>query len=503
MKDCDYCGESVGSYLKHVKSKHPAEYSDQEKLVLELWEQGVSSRKIAARTDIIFGGGSSVRRVMTSHLTKEELESGRRKMIGKDVREAYASGKRDWVTDLNIARIKSEEGRLRNASGVKLAYAEGRKIPWNLGLNAIIDKRIRESASNISKTMKEKAKNGELKTLLKVSGKGSTTPREEFTSGDRKFILRRAEFSCEMCGRRSHDKNKEKSLFDISRWGLECDHIIPISKGGLGNPIGNGMALCTECHLIKSVRELSRGDARLIKRYGSINSAICSSILGDDVILSELLNPPDKKQIRSSRSPMFYSDEWRGKREICSSIYLAKTGKIESKIHGRKCTVVEVDKLSAKEFFEVNHIAGHVNGFMYIGLLYEGELASVMSFRSPFTKNDGTVAEVARFCSSLNTIVNGGLTKLIKFAKSKLLLLGYKKILTYADLRFGEGAGYLRGDFALIGATRQDYFYTDGFRRYHRFKYRAQPGKSERQVAIEAGVYRVYGRGSNVYELYI
>ena len=46
-----------------------------------------------------------------------------------------------------------------------------------------------------------------------------------------------------------------------------------------------------------------------------------------------------------------------------------------------------------------------------------------------------------------------------------------------------------------------NYWYTDGERRYDRFKFRAQPGKPEKQVAEEAGVRSVWGCGNRIYLL--
>jgi len=81
--------------------------------------------------------------------------------------------------------------------------------------------------------------------------------------------------------------------------------------------------------------------------------------------------------------------------------------------------------------------------------------------------------------------------------------MGYNSLLTYADLRFGAGAAYERVGFELIGSTEHSYAYTDGVRRFNRFKFRAQPDRSEKDVATVAGVHRVYGPGSNIYEMAI
>ena len=109
--------------------------------------------------------------------------------------------------------------------------------------------------------------------------------------------------------------------------------------------------------------------------------------------------------------------------------------------------------------------------------------------------------EIARFSSALNTNIVGGFGKLLKEVKKWSISQGYTGILTYADLRFGKGDVYKINGFQLVGSTKSDYWYTDGKRRYNRFQYRAQPGKTEKQVAQEAGVYKIYGCGSNIYKL--
>ena len=43
--------------------------------------------------------------------------------------------------------------------------------------------------------------------------------------------------------------------------------------------------------------------------------------------------------------------------------------------------------------------------------------------------------------------------------------------------------------------------YSDGEKRYFRTKFKAQNGKTENEIALENRVFRVYGCGSNIYEL--
>jgi hypothetical protein len=45
-----------------------------------------------------------------------------------------------------------------------------------------------------------------------------------------------------------------------------------------------------------------------------------------------------------------------------------------------------------------------------------------------------------------------------------------------------------------------DYWYTDNVLRYDRFKYRAHDSKSEKQIALEASVSKIWGCGSFVFK---
>ena len=68
-------------------------------------------------------------------------------------------------------------------------------------------------------------------------------------------------------------------------------------------------------------------------------------------------------------------------------------------------------------------------------------------------------------------------------------------------LRFGLGTVYEKCGMQLIGETGTNYWYSNGIIREDRFKYRAQPGKSELQVAIENNVRPVYGAGHRIWLL--
>ncbi len=195
-----------------------------------------------------------------------------------------------------------------------------------------------------------------------------------------------------------------------------------------------------------------------------------------------------------------FEDEWINKREIVKSMVLNAIGLTSQKIYARNCRLVELDKQNKKsfeEFFDNNHIAGNVRFDWALGLESDGELVCAISTRKPFIKKYGDVVELARSCSRVNTLVVGGFSRLLKH----LCQQDISGVLSYADLRFGSGAVYAQNGFEYMGRTAPDYFYTDFSERFNRFKYRAQPGKTEVEVAKENGVSKIYGVGSEIFLL--
>ena len=198
-----------------------------------------------------------------------------------------------------------------------------------------------------------------------------------------------------------------------------------------------------------------------------------------------------------------FDDEWFDKQEIVKSMILSRLGNSKHKVYARECKVVNVSNNDSKAFFNKTHISGHVNSKHCLGLLYGDKLVCCLSLREPFVgKYKGNI-EIARFSSELDTVVVGGLGKLMKKVVAWCEENGYSGVVTYADLRFGLGESYVKVGFSEVGETGLDYWYTDYFERYNRFKFRAQEGLSEKQVAEENGVYRIYGCGSKIYQLAI
>jgi ssDNA-binding Zn-finger/Zn-ribbon topoisomerase 1 len=204
-----------------------------------------------------------------------------------------------------------------------------------------------------------------------------------------------------------------------------------------------------------------------------------------------------------------FEDEWANKKEIVKSRLKNVFGVNTEKIYARKCKINEVSSADTKKFLDANHIQGNIYGKINFGLYFNDELVSVMTFGSK-RKNLGSTSiegeyEMLRFCSKLNTNVVGAASKLFKYFIKK-----YKpiKVISYCDLRWGDGNLYRQLGFNLLRISEPNYFYINGLKRSNRFLFRKDvlikegfdKNKTEHEIMLERGIYRIYDCGCTVYE---
>ena len=222
------------------------------------------------------------------------------------------------------------------------------------------------------------------------------------------------------------------------------------------------------------------------------------------------------KKLKESRkksdiSIHIFEDEWLYKKNIVKSRLKNVLGITETKIFARKCEIREISSKDSKIFLENNHIQGNIFGKYSYGLYYNGELVSLMTFgslrKSLGSKNVDNYYELLRFCNKLGTNVIGGASKLFNYFIREHKPLN---IISYCDLRWSNGNLYNILGFKLKSVSRPNYFYVDisNKMRENRFKYRKDvlvkngfdKNKSEHEIMLERGIYRVYDCGCNVYE---
>ena len=202
-----------------------------------------------------------------------------------------------------------------------------------------------------------------------------------------------------------------------------------------------------------------------------------------------------------------FEDEWIEKQEIVKSIILSKLGLIENKIFARKTMIKEIFSADAKLFLFDNHIQGEVNSKVNLGLFYNDELVSLMTFSKPrFNKHYDW--EMVRFCNKINTNVIGGAGKLLVYFRKNYS----GSIISYADRRFSQGKIYETLEFKGKKQSAPDYFYfKNGYNRYSRVQFQKHklkdkleifdPNLTEWQNMQLNGYDRIWDCGNLVFEL--
>jgi len=148
-----------------------------------------------------------------------------------------------------------------------------------------------------------------------------------------------------------------------------------------------------------------------------------------------------------------FSNEWERKRDIVKSRLLYKLKKIDNTIYARKCVIQEIPVSIADKFVALNHIQGSRSASINIGAFFENKLVAVMTF----SKHPGQFQyEIVRSCSLTNVNVVGVISRMFAFFKRKHAPIS---VLTYADSRWGNGAGYSTIGFNFDGYTPPNYWY--------------------------------------------
>ena len=150
-----------------------------------------------------------------------------------------------------------------------------------------------------------------------------------------------------------------------------------------------------------------------------------------------------------------FENEWDHykKQEIWKSIIKNKLGQ-SFKIFARKCEILEVSFKDSQIFLENNHLQGRCNSSINIGLFYNNELISLMTFgKSRFNKKVDW--ELLRFCNKLNYYVVGAASRLFKN-----FLKGHTgSVISYADMRYSDGKLYRNLGFEFEHISGPNYWY--------------------------------------------
>jgi hypothetical protein len=201
-----------------------------------------------------------------------------------------------------------------------------------------------------------------------------------------------------------------------------------------------------------------------------------------------------------------YEDDWDFRKKILESMIKNRLGLTQKRIYGRQCEIREIkDNNVVKVFLSHNHLQGYNTSSLKLGLFHQEQLVSLMTFgkkrRTMNSKSKAKEWEMYRFCNQLDTNVIGGASKLFKYF---IKCYQPQEVVSYANRSYSQGKLYQNLGFPLISKTPPNYFYVVGRKREYRFKYRKDilvkegydPHKSEHEIMLERGLYRIYDSGS-------
>lgn len=204
-----------------------------------------------------------------------------------------------------------------------------------------------------------------------------------------------------------------------------------------------------------------------------------------------------------------WEDQVRRQPEVIKNMILSKLGVYNVRLYARKCTIRECSKQDADAIL-ANHVQGCGQSSIRIGLYYNNEIVSVMTFGKKRGCIGGTGTEneyeLIRYCVKPGYQIVGGASKLMKyfishFRPSKIVSFSSNDISTgelYKNLKFNRTS------------TSMSYWYIDkDWRRYHRYNFRKSElirmgydrSKTEKQITDEMGLHRIWDSGQTRWEL--
>lgn len=245
-------------------------------------------------------------------------------------------------------------------------------------------------------------------------------------------------------------------------------------------------------------------DGLLFHSYGKSDYSIFNDIEEDK---NYHLNKTKLCKEKGIQLLHIFENEWEEKCDIWKSVILNKLG-LSNKIYARKCVLKLVDNKVKDEFLIKNHLQGSCPSTVNIGLYYNNELVSLMTFgKSRYNKNYDW--ELLRYCNKLNISVVGGASKLLFYFRKN-----YKgSIISYANKRWSDGNLYKKLGFDLVNESCPNYYYfkPNECILYSRIQFQKHKLKdkldifddklTETQNMYNNGYRKIYDCGNYVFEL--
>lgn len=154
-----------------------------------------------------------------------------------------------------------------------------------------------------------------------------------------------------------------------------------------------------------------------------------------------------------------FENEWLTKQDIVKSRLKNLLGVYDKTVYARTCKIREIDSKTSKTFQKENHIQGSVNAKVNLGLFFNDELISLMTFgKCRFNKKYEW--ELLRFCNKLGYHIPGGASKLLTYFERTCKPTS---LISYADRRWSRGVLYEKLGFTLDHTSSPNYWYFNDY----------------------------------------
>lgn len=193
---------------------------------------------------------------------------------------------------------------------------------------------------------------------------------------------------------------------------------------------------------------------------------------------------------------------------IVSSLLYSKLGLGHRTIHARKCEVRKVDHNESNDFLFANHIQGKCVSSVRLGLYFNNELVSLMTFgkKRPGQGNKTSTWELIRFCNKLGSQIPGAASRLLKH-----FIRNYNPnhIISFSSNDISTGDLYKQLGFIRTNQSLAYWYVGRDYKRHHRFtfckaklvKMGYDSSKTETEIMRSLPYYCIYDSGQTKWEL--
>jgi DNA-directed RNA polymerase subunit RPC12/RpoP len=204
-----------------------------------------------------------------------------------------------------------------------------------------------------------------------------------------------------------------------------------------------------------------------------------------------------------------FGDEYNNRPDVVISRIKNALGFSDVRVFARKCKVELINKQVGNTFLEKYHLQGSISSKYYVGLFYNDELVSVISFGAParaHVRKPGRI-ELKRMCSKPGVSIVGGFSKMLSFSKRFLIDNGVEEIISYCDMRWADLVPvYEKLGFTLLRESKATCHYLlDNYTRRVRNQSLSLRegekllGKTEWELRLKQGYDRIFDCGHRTY----